>query len=175
MATVTGIDLDSRSVALSVVDPSSYAATRMTRIVAPDSITERAAILRFLKVELEHHYDWFKDSPTFVEAPVLAGARNIQSTIKIAGVYGVTLASVGSWTPVIEVPVPTWKKETVGYGNANKEQVCAWLKDTHPEMYVQTMGDQNLVDATCIAWYGVHHQRVGAVISEELISGELPA
>lgn len=172
---VTGIDLDSRSIAISVVSPSSHAATRMTRIVAPDSLTERAVILRYLLTELEMHLDWFTESATYIEAPVLAGARNIQSTIKIAGVYGLTLCHVGLWTPVVEVPISTWKKTTVGNGNASKEAVADWLKINHPEMHIQTMGDQNLIDATCIALYGVEHQRVGEALTGDLVSGELPA
>lgn len=169
VVTTVGVDLDSRSLAISVVNPSSYAATRMTRIIAPDSIHERSAILRFLLVELEHHYDWFED-PTYIEAPVLAGARNVQSTIKIAEVYGLALCHVGLWTSVIEVPIASWKKETVGNGNASKEAVDDWLKANHFELWLQCGHDQNLVDATCIALYGAHHQKVG-----ELLTGDLTA
>jgi Holliday junction resolvasome RuvABC endonuclease subunit len=163
-----GIDLDSRSIAISVVVGDRYPAAHVERIVTPRHITERAAILRYLRDELEHHYSYFRDQRVFVEAPVLAGARNIQSTIKVAGVYGLTLATVGSWSPIIETPISTWKKHTVGTGNATKDQVAAWLKANHPEKSIQCMGDQNLVDATCIALYGLHHQLVGDAFVGEM-------
>jgi Holliday junction resolvasome RuvABC endonuclease subunit len=162
-----GIDLDSRSIAISVVDGNHHPA-RMKRIECPKSITERAAILRYLRDELDHHYDWFTDQTVYIEAPVLAGARNIQSTIKVAMSFGVVLTHVGAWRPVVEVAVSTWKKQTVGNGNATKDQVKDWLRAQHPEKSLQTMGDQNLADATCIALYGLHHQRVGDAITGEM-------
>ena len=163
-----GIDLDSRSIAISVVVGDRHPAAHVERIVCPSSITERAAILRYLRDELEHHYGYFREQTVFVEAPVLAGARNIQSTIKVAGVYGLTLATIGSWSPIVETPISTWKKATVGNGNASKDQVAEWLRVNHPEKSIQCMGDQNLVDATCIALYGLHHQHVGDAFVEEM-------
>lgn len=157
--TCVGVDVDSRSIAIARVDLSSAAATHPMRIKVPAKITERAAILAYLREELAGNADWFSDATVCVEAPIVAGKRNLQSTIKIAGVYGVTLSVVGQWAPVVEVAVDSWKKATVGKGGVNKTVVTAWLRETHPLLYsgcFTTSGslDQNLVDATCIALYG---------------------
>lgn len=52
------------------------------------------------------------------------------------------------------VPVDAWKKATVGRGGAPKDLVATWLALQHPELHELCAGDQNLVDATCIALYG---------------------
>lgn len=171
--TSVGVDVDSRSIAIARVDPSSAVATRLMRIKVPAKITDRAAILGTLRDGLQDSTDWFSDATVFVESPVLAGVRNIQSTIKVAGVYGLTLAVVSQWTPVIEVAISSWKKRTVGNGNANKAAVSAWLRATHPVLYsgcFTTSGtlDQNLVDATCIALFG-------EALSGDVLTGELSA
>lgn len=88
----------------------------------------------------------------FVEAPVLAGVRNIQSTIKIAQTSGL-VQSVLARTH--ETAVSSWKKGTVGSGNATKTQVRDWLDATYPEIAWMCRGNQDLYDAACIALYGV--------------------
>lgn len=159
--TCVGIDVDSRSIAIARVDLTSAAATHPMRIKTPTKIIERAAILRYLREELAGNGDWFADAAVCVESPIVAGVRNLQSTIKVAGVYGITLSVVGAWAPVAEVAVSSWKKTTVGNGNANKAAVSKWLQATHPLLYsacFTTSGklDQNLVDATCIALHGCY-------------------
>lgn len=87
----------------------------------------------------------------FIEEPVVAGARNLRSSLQIAQVAGAIMAApIDSYL----VPVSSWKKEVVGKGNANKEQVSEWLKDNHPYLYSITGGKQDFVDATCIRLYG---------------------
>lgn len=87
----------------------------------------------------------------FVEEPVVAGARNLRSSLQIAQVSGAILA-----TPINSylVPVSTWKKEVVGKGNASKDEVAEWLLLNRPELYELTGGKQDHIDATCIRLYG---------------------
>jgi len=89
----------------------------------------------------------------FVEEPVVAGVRNLRTSLKIAQNAGAVFA--GSGIPATFVPVSSWKKEIVGKGNAKKEEIAEFLKIKHNEMWANCNEDQNLIDATCVALYGV--------------------
>ncbi len=66
------------------------------------------------------------------------------------------------------VNVMAWKKDIVGKGNASKDEVAAWLEVHHPDYYEQCHGDQNLVDATCVALYGrLVMDRAEVLVGEE--------
>lgn len=161
-----GIDLNSRSVAMCQLP------------LRPDEIGQRASHLKFSvktapkvpprDVILGELFRFvvghvFEQDVVYVEAPVLAGARNIQSTIKVAAAYGAVLAAVNSsHARVVEVPVSLWKVATQGKGNASKDDVSAWLHATHPDHHTECGGDQDLMDATCIALYGESIER-GAI------------
>ena len=86
----------------------------------------------------------------YCEEPVVAGARNLRSTILIAETVGMIL---GVRAYVRLVPVSSWKKATVGKGNATKEEVANWLQREYPD-YAQACGNQDLVDAAAIYLYG---------------------
>jgi Holliday junction resolvasome RuvABC endonuclease subunit len=147
---ILGIDLNSRSVAISYLHADG-------RFHGFQSFTtkykDRAQILGAL-------HDWMRYQVTsgdvvYVESPVLAGVRNIQSTIKVAAAYGSVLAAVDlRHAECVEVPVSSWKLATVGRGNASKDDVSKWLHAQHPDVHTECSGDQNLMDAHCIALYG---------------------
>lgn len=84
----------------------------------------------------------------FVEEPVVAGARNLRTSLRIAQVSGAVLSAVEGEL----VPVSTWKKATVGSGNASKDDVRDWLSDK-PE-YSKAKESQDWIDATCLRLYG---------------------
>lgn len=104
--------------------------------------------------ELQHIYDSMSERFTgcgyyaFVEEPVVAGARNLRTSLRIAQISGAVLAAV----PGELVPVPRWKKEVVGKGNATKEEVREWL-ESQPG-YENPLSSQDHVDATCLRFYG---------------------
>jgi hypothetical protein len=50
--------------------------------------------------------------------------------------------------------VSSWKKGTIGRGNATKDEVSAWLGEHHPKYARQCRGDQDLTDAAAIYLYG---------------------
>jgi hypothetical protein len=92
-------------------------------------------------------------SPTgswFCEEPPLAGSRNLQTFLHLSQTSGVVACSV----PAVLVPVSSWKLVTIGNGNASKELIAGWLAARHPAYFEACAGDQNLIDATCIALYG---------------------
>ena len=105
-------------------------------------------------VELSMLRAWLDQFPPtgtwWAEEPPLAGSRNLQTFLHLAQVSGVVCCAV----PATPVPVASWKLGTVGNGAASKELVARWLYRCHPDYHRQCGGDQNLVDATCIALYG---------------------
>jgi len=87
-----------------------------------------------------------------LEAPV--AVKNRQSLIKLSQVSGALIAGFGALrvNPLI-VPPSTWKKEVVGRGNVNKSQVAGWVADSWPELHRHAAGDQDSLDAGCLARY----------------------
>ena len=98
-------------------------------------------------------YNMKKNSVVYVEEPLVAGVRNLRTSLKIAQVSGVVMSSVPDFAKF--VPVSSWKKQIVNKGNATKEEISDFLKKQHEEMWARCDGDQNLIDATCVALYGV--------------------
>ena len=107
--------------------------------------------LRDLRDQLSQMFDVLPPGVVFVEEPVLAGARNIRSTILIAETVGMLLTLP---CRVYLVEISTWKKLTVGKGNASKEDVSSWLSSEHPDYAAICEGDQDLIDAGAINVYG---------------------
>lgn len=89
-----------------------------------------------------------------IEEPPLAGSRNIRTFLGLAQASGVLAAA----TQGELVEVDTWKRGTVGRGGVSKALVAEWLSIRHPDYYAACGGDQNLVDATCIALLGERRQ-----------------
>lgn len=86
-----------------------------------------------------------------VESPIVAGARNLQATIKVAQTVGLVHAVIPNCR---EVAVSSWKKAVVGRGNVDKAGVRQWLDTHHPELARLCDGNQDLYDAACISLYG---------------------
>lgn len=93
------------------------------------------------------------DSSVWIESPVVAGARNIQSTLKAALSTGAVVAALEQST-VRMVAISSWKKAVCGYGAADKDGVAAWLECSDEVLSSACHGDQDCIDATCIALYG---------------------
>lgn len=148
-----GIDLNSRSVAM-VGFPTKPDDMHpfWHKFTVPAKLMDRAAICGLLYADVVKHV--FPEDQVYVEAPVLAGVKNIQSTIKVAAAYGAVLAAINSTRAVThEVPVSLWKVATVGKGNASKSDVADWLHEQHPDHHRECGTDQDLIDANCIALY----------------------
>lgn len=88
-----------------------------------------------------------------IEAPVMA-RMNPQTTIKQAMVNGAI--QVGLQAPEVEnllaVPPASWKKVALGKGNLDKPGVAAAALALCPSV-AQFSGDQDLIDAWCVAQY----------------------
>lgn len=67
----------------------------------------------------------FAPACVWVEQPI--GTHPKPQLMYVAGVVQAALFEALGGVPVWTVPTSTWKKNSVGYGNASKEQVRAWV------------------------------------------------
>jgi Holliday junction resolvasome RuvABC endonuclease subunit len=143
-----GVDLGVRSLYVARIDDSGLT------LYSHDSLKihkqDRSAELQALSHWIQPLYLMGGLGLVYAEEPPLAGARNLQTFLHLSQVSGVVACSV----PTTLVPVSSWKKGTVGDGAASKDLVAGWLLRRHPAYSEACRGDQNLVDATCIALYG---------------------
>lgn len=155
--TVLGIDLSSRKIALA--GHNEQFGWMSETWAAPKKMKDRGEILaQFIKPFSAFISGVVATGPTwmFVENP-LVGVGGPHPTIVQAQVQGLVLGLAvrlgvrGSYP----VNVQTWKKDVIGRGNASKGDVAEWLTRHHPHLAGMADGDQDLVDAACIALYGV--------------------
>ena len=145
---VVGVDCGGSRLHAVMIDPNDLSVVRVECFSSKSK--DRNEVLRSAR-------NWIDDRPhifgseVWVEAAILAGVRNIQSTIRIAEMVGVVLSSANN---VRQVAVSQWKKATVGKGNVCKEEVSDWLLHHHKSSYDACEGSQDFIDATCIALYG---------------------
>jgi Holliday junction resolvasome RuvABC endonuclease subunit len=89
----------------------------------------------------------------FIEEPVVAGVRNLRTSLQLAQTAGALMSRTTGMADF--VPVSSWKIGTVGRGNADKTSVSEWLSMSNPAYFELCGGDQNRVDATCIALWAI--------------------
>lgn len=104
-----------------------------------------------MRCMLERYLESDPEPIIFCEEPVVAGRRNLRTTIQIAETVGMVLALEH---PVYLVPVSTWKKETTGSGNASKDRVSEWLREEYKQYFAACEGNQDICDAAAMAIYG---------------------
>lgn len=140
---IWGIDLGVRSLYLAGLEGDD--------LVYLEVITTPKRVVRSLELDAlgkqAQEYIAAEDD-VFVEEPPFVNNRRTYGALQ--QVYGTVLSHVGGR----EAVVSSWKQETVGKGNADKPSVAEWLLTAHPSYSAQCGGDQNLVDAVCIALYG---------------------
>lgn len=90
----------------------------------------------------------------FIEEPVV-GRGGVYSTLRQAKTHGAMVAGgMAGGAAVRAVNNQSWKKGSVGKGNASKDQIRDWLRDSWQVMYLACEGDQDLMDALGILRYG---------------------
>ena len=146
---ILGIDPSSKTVALAWLSDELGLITQKHEVKRTTRWREAQALAGMF-TNLSPRY-WTAQT-IYIEEPVVAGPRNLRSTILIAETVGMLLGVTRS--PCVLVPVTSWKKGTTGHGNSTKDEVADWLKEVHPSYSAQCDGDQDLIDATCIALYG---------------------
>lgn len=141
--TIWGVDLGVRSAYAVGLAESDV---RISKLVLKRGEHSRSDELRLL-----HEWAIGLAGPMYVEEPPLAGARNVRTFLGLAQVSG-AICSVGA---AELVPVSSWKLRVVGNGSASKDDVSRLFSKLDPVSYRACGGDQNLIDAACLATYGV--------------------
>lgn len=143
------MDLSSRTVAAYALAPN-----RTLKAVVPAAKNkDRHLVATTLYEAAAAFLDEVGATHVFIEEPVLAGARNIRSTLLIAQIAGAMLIAAGSERTTRFVPVSTWKA-ALGHGHADKDAVRRLIDSLHPEVAQECGLDQDLYDAAGVALYG---------------------
>lgn len=140
-----GVDLGVRSCHLAAITPDGL--TTYSFIVEKSTRWQELQNLARLFAEKIQFVD-----QVFVEEPPLAGTKNVRTALQLSQVCGAVVAASPAKTYL--VPVSSWKAEVIGRGGADKQAVAAWLAEHHPDWHRHANGDQNVVDAICLALYG---------------------
>jgi Holliday junction resolvasome RuvABC endonuclease subunit len=155
---VAGIDLSAQAIDAVFLDLDSDAAT-WTRypLKGPgDSFDACRRVHEVLPFR-----SWWGDNGVIAigfERPFMKGQR---ATRSLSRIQGAVLACLPSQMLVTELSVGTWKKATVGNGNATKDDVARWVAatiavghDAMPNNQPILNGDwpQDALDAYCIAY-----------------------
>lgn len=154
LGTVVGVDPGSRKLAVVVNTPGSnflwtYQVPQGT--LRPQACDQLFTAIHAFLASVGESRD---EIAVWVEEPVVG--KNRRGALMQGQVHGVamTAALQSGITSVYSVGNTTWKKETVGAGNASKPQCREWLAREHPELAGDCGDDDDLVDAACIAVYG---------------------
>jgi hypothetical protein len=140
-----GVDLGVRSVYAAHLDGSTL---QLYSFVLKRGLS-RALELNLIAEWIDKTIDTAE--AVYIEEPPLAGSRNVRVALQLA----MTAGTIASRIPHAEfIPVATWKKKVVGKGNVDKTGVSQWLNMSYPDYFVSCAGDQNHIDATCIAFFG---------------------
>ena len=141
-----GIDIGSRKAALVRYDGSQFSDFTITVPKLPT----RGEELRRLVADISSLVT--DDEGVFVEEPPYVNNRRV--FMSLAQTHGALLSALATDTRrAYGVSVSEWKKHTVGSGSASKNDVRLWLRRVHPG-YSSERGDQDIIDASCIAIYG---------------------
>lgn len=142
---IWGVDLGTRKVNLIGFDGPIL--RTIADIVAPPS--SRGEELDHIRAEIETITYYDSEPVIFVEEP--PKVRNMRTFLHLAQTCGAVMSLP---CPTYCVPVASWKKATVGKGNASKQEVSTWLRENYGAYYDLCGADQDRVDATCIGLYG---------------------
>jgi Holliday junction resolvasome RuvABC endonuclease subunit len=89
-----------------------------------------------------------------VEAPVVAGPRNLRTSLQLAMSIGAVITAIDFLVNVQLVEPAKWKTIT-GNGHSTKSAIKDWLTELWPGLAKHCNGSQDLVDAMCIALWSI--------------------
>lgn len=154
---IWGIDLGVRSYTAARIDSLTgelhieFYRAATPKLVRTQEPHERARELRYAGIALASRVD--HGERVFIEMPPMAGSRNIQTFSKLSMMAGVLASACNVHTEF--VAVDEWKRAIIGKGGVDKAGVSQGLAEISESYSRQCGDDQNSVDATCIALYGL--------------------
>jgi Holliday junction resolvasome RuvABC endonuclease subunit len=149
-----GVDYGIRRVAVALIDESNHIIVLQDLVLQKDARDAELDVLtRFV---LDQVQTWLWDIVgCVIESPILGGSLNASTAVQMgitAGAISVTLNQHNVRNTF--APSASWKLGAIGRGNAKKEDVMAWAKETWPDQEFKT---QDQADALAMAVYA--HQK----------------
>lgn len=150
---VWGIDVSTQYIAIGIVGQDRAQANRvkLEKLEHPAERLHmaRRRILSFTKALASH----FPPALVYVERPTGHRDRTPLILVQMAAVaqcavYDALADHFVQPVPVREVAVASWKKRSVGFGNASKDQVMAWCR----EQFGYRGSSQDEADSMAIAY-----------------------
>ena len=142
MSRVIGVDYDSHQYHVAVIEDGELSVFE-TEDMADSDESVMFAVQTVLS-------DLSEEDRVFVERPI--HIQNPNTTLKLAKAFSfLNYGCLENGIPFQDIRTTTWKKRVVGAGNAKKDQVLAFAR----ERYGDTIKNQHLADATCIALAGI--------------------
>lgn len=146
---IAGVDCGGSKVAIAILDGETLNVHRFAA-----TAKDRHAVLRdvtsFATTWLNHC------DLVYIEEPLIG--RGVRASLMVTQTAGAVMSHLKARSYF--VPVASWKKAVIGSGNAPKGLVESTLRELHPRYSTLCGGDQDLVDATCLALYGRAQQDV---------------
>lgn len=163
---IAGVDLGVRKAAVAIIDEEDpdhkRAATHSAHAFMSKSHNRQEQLLEIA--------EWVRTltrahgvQVVYVEEPLIG--RNTRVSLQIAQTVGAVMARLGAHGYLVDNN--SWKKLVVGKGRVEKDSISSWLEEVHPCYSANCDGDQDKVDATCIALYGVQQQSTRKLLFEQ--------
>ncbi len=148
-----GVDLGTRKLATAVISDNGDIDTDSW--ISPDRF-DRPWQLEDLSSYLVRAAEEHEVDALWIEAIIMGNNRKY--SLLLAQTFGACLSAL---VPLLDRGLvfgtadnKAWKKEIVGNGNASKDMIRSWLESSHPIYAEACLGDQDRMDAVCVALYG---------------------
>lgn len=153
---IFGVDVGMRRLAVACVEAEVYLSVDLGT-KAGDRQRELAGLCAWFSGKVD------PEAEVWVETAIGGASGNMQTAIKLAMTVG-ALHGIARPGHMFTVAPSSWKAAVVGHGHADKVDVARWVKTRLPASAKACAGDQDLLDAVCIATYGqlVHEGRLVA-------------
>ena len=107
---------------------------------------ELSSVLTDLGAPINHHV-------IYMEKSISRGYAHA-SLVQAHGVGALLAAAAEYSVEVRRVDNMTWKKRLIGNARAEKYEIAEYVKGRDRSLYDACKGNQDLLDALCIYWYG---------------------
>jgi Holliday junction resolvasome RuvABC endonuclease subunit len=152
---IIGIDPSSRKLAavISIMGDEANV-EHITKPLPQDKPVACLMAFEWVRALVDRHTENGHEVYVFIELPVL-GRGGPGSTIPQAQINGALLAGAHmANAEVVPVNNSRAKKEVIGRGNANKDDIRVWVSEAWPDLYAKIEKDQDLCDSAMIYVFG---------------------
>jgi Holliday junction resolvasome RuvABC endonuclease subunit len=153
---VIGCDPDSKHFSVIITKDDRLVGVRQKRL--PDNVpmSRRCyVVMKWVRSVVREYAKEGCDVHFYIEAPFVS-PKFLKAVIPLARLNGAALAGAldGGAVTSQDIVIQSWKKETVGNGNASKPQIKEWCRECWPIVFEKADGRQDLMDAAGINRYG---------------------